>query len=59
MQVGGQAVDDLGPQPSSLLPAEDVAADLPVQQDEFAVDREGGPDLRRLNPALDRASSSA
>ena len=42
----------LAPQLSRCLPIEDVAADLPVQQDQFAVDRERGVQLRRLNASL-------
>ena len=33
------------PQPSLLLAGQDVAADLPVEQDQLAVDGQGGPDL--------------
>jgi hypothetical protein len=41
-QVGGQAVDHLGT-PSFLdPPLEDIAADLPVEADQLAVDGQGG-----------------
>lgn len=48
-QVVRQSVDDLGPPAILLLPGQDVASRLPVEKDEFAVDRDGslkpgGPD---------------
>ena len=42
LQVRRQAIDDLGAPAFPLLPIEDVAADLPIKQDQFAVDRNRG-----------------
>jgi hypothetical protein len=36
----------------AFLPIENIATDLPVQQDQFPVDNERCAKLRRLNPAL-------
>lgn len=47
MEVFGQPVDNLGASPGRRLPVENIAADLPVQQDELTIDGN-----RRLNLCL-------
>ena len=42
LQVGSQAIDDLSAPTFPLLPIEDVAADLPIKEDQLAVDRNRG-----------------
>ncbi len=42
LQICRQAINDLCAPAFPLLPIEDVAADLPIQQDELAVDRNRG-----------------
>ena len=52
LQVRRQAIDHLSAPAFPRLPIEDVAADLPIEQDQFSVNGERGAQLRRLNPAL-------
>ena len=52
LEVRRQAVDHFGAPAFPFLPVEDIAADLPVQQDQFPVDRQRCMELRSLNPAL-------
>ena len=42
-QIVGQPVDDLGAPSLACLPGQDIAADLPVEQHQFAVDRQRRP----------------
>src|ERR1017187_9820316 len=44
--------NDLGAPRFPLLPLEDVAADLPIQEDQVAIHRNGGTQLRRLDAPL-------
>ena len=52
LQICRQAVDDLCAPAFPLLPIEDVAANLPIQKDELAVDSNRGAQLRCLTAAL-------
>ena len=45
MKVGSELINNLGSPALLLLPLQDVAADLPIQQHQFAVDRKGGAEL--------------
>lgn len=47
-----QTVDDPGSPPLPLLSLEDLAADLPVQEHELAVDRDRREDSHRSNAGL-------
>jgi len=51
-QVLRQPFDDLGAPAYAALPIEDVAADLPVQQHQFAVDRQRRPLLGGVDAGL-------
>lgn len=46
MQIGGQTLDDFRTPSLRRLPFQDVAADLPVEQDELPVNGYRGPDPR-------------
>jgi len=52
LQVRSQAIDDSGAPAFSLLAIQDVAADLPIKENQLAVDRNGSAQLRRLDAAL-------
>ena len=45
LQVAGQPVDDLGSPALGPLAQENLGADRPVEEDQLAGDRQGGPDL--------------
>ena len=45
MQVCGKAFNDLGAPPGLILPLQDLAADLPVEQNQFTIDGERCPEL--------------
>jgi hypothetical protein len=45
LQIVSEAIDDLGPPPFGVLTLKNVPADRPVQQDQFPVDGQGGPNL--------------
>ena len=50
LEVCRQTVDHLRAPVFPLLPVQDIAADLPVKQDQFPVDRQRRTKLRRSNP---------
>ena len=52
VQIGTEPVDDMRAPTFPLLPCEDVAADGPVEQNKFCVDRERGLDLRGADAGL-------
>ena len=52
-QVTGKAVDDFGSPALLSLAGEDVVAELPVESDEFAIDRERGAWLCLMNAGLE------
>lgn len=52
LQVRRRSLDHLRTPALLLLPLQDVPADLPMQEDEFAVYRERRPDLRLLSAPL-------
>jgi len=52
-EVGGELVDDPGAPALLPLAEEDFAPEVPVEQDEFAVHREGGAELRRLDAGFE------
>lgn len=51
-QIGGEAVDDLGAPAVRLMALADRPADLPIQADQFPIDRQRGPDLRGADAFL-------
>ena len=53
LKIVGEAVDDLRSPTLASLPDEDVAADRPVEQNQFPVDRERRPDLCAADAGLE------
>lgn len=52
-EIAGQPVDHLRPPSFPVLGGEDRSADLPVELDQFAVDRECGLDLGGADPGFE------
>jgi hypothetical protein len=57
-QVAGQTISHSCPPTLRGLPNQDIAADLPIQQDQFLVDADSGAQPRVADPSFQRASSS-
>jgi hypothetical protein len=55
LQVPGQAVDDGVAPTLGLLAQDDALADVPVQPEEFAVDRDSRPELGGVDALLEVA----
>ena len=53
-KISGQPLDDCGSPAFLRLPREDVAADLPIEQDEFPVDGGRRAQARFPDPRLQR-----
>jgi hypothetical protein len=54
-EVVGEPIDDLGTPAMLFLPSQDVPADLPVEEDELAVNRDRSLELRRPDSLLELA----
>lgn len=55
LEIAGEPVDDLGAPAGLALAGEDIAADLPVEQNQFAVGRQGRAHLCVLDALLEGA----
>jgi hypothetical protein len=51
-QIGSETVDHPGAPAAAVLPLEDLGADLPVQQDQFVIDGQAGPEARLADSFL-------
>jgi hypothetical protein len=56
-QIGSQTVDHPGAPAAAVLPLEDLGADLPVQQDQFVIDGQAGPEARLADSPSGRPAS--